>query len=56
MDIKKDDVGKYYRCFRKYDIAEEKGIQELFNLITKYEYEELLKFKSWIEGSKLDFL
>lgn len=41
--------GKYYRCFRQYDKSREKGIQELFNLITKYEYDELMKLAGWIE-------
>lgn len=49
INIKQNEVGKYYRCFRQYDISREKGIQELFNLITKYEYEELLKLREWIE-------
>lgn len=49
INIKKNEAGEYYRCFRQYDKASEKGIQELFNLITKYEYEELSKLKNWIE-------
>ena len=49
INIKKNESGKYYRCFRRFDISKEKGIQEMFNLITKYEYEELLKLRSLIE-------
>lgn len=49
INIKKNESGKYYRCFRQFDISKEKGIQEMFNLITKYEYEELLKLRSLIE-------
>ena len=49
INIKKNESGKYYRCFRQFDISREKGIQEMFNLITKYEYEELLKLRSLIE-------
>ena len=41
VNIKYNDVGRYYRCFRQYDIARERGIQEMYNLITKYEHEEL---------------
>lgn len=41
INIKYNAVGRYYRCFRQYDIAREKGIQEMFNLITKYEHDEL---------------
>lgn len=41
INIKFNDVGKYYRCFRQYDISKNKGIQEMFNIITKYEYDEL---------------
>lgn len=43
INIKQSEVGKYYRCFRQYDKSKEKGIQELFNLITRYEREEQLK-------------
>src|SRR5699024_1997318 len=48
INIKQKDDGKYYRCFRQYDKSKEKGVQELYNLITKYEYEELLKFKTLV--------
>ena len=41
INIKYSAVGRYYRCFRQYDIALEKGLQEMYNLITKYEHEEL---------------
>ena len=41
VNIKYKDVGRYYRCFRQYDISPGKGVQEMYNLITKYEYEEL---------------
>ena len=41
INIKYIDTGRYYRCFRQFDTAYEKGAQEMFNLITKYEYEEL---------------
>jgi len=41
INIKLKDAGRYYRCFRQYDIVYEKGVQEMYNLITKYEYEEL---------------
>ena len=41
INIKYDDVRRYYRCFRQYDISVEKGIQEMYNLLTKYEHEEL---------------
>ena len=41
INIKCNGVGRYYRCFRQYDISAEKGIQEMYNLITKYEHEEL---------------
>jgi len=41
VNIKYNDVGRYYRCFRQYDISREKGVQEMYNLITKYEHEEL---------------
>ena len=52
INIKQKDVGKYYHCFRQYDKSKEKGIQELYNLITKYEYEELLKFKTLVLQEK----
>ena len=48
INIRQNDSGKYYRCFRQYYIAPEKGVQEVFNLITKYEDEELTKLLSWI--------
>ena len=48
INIKQKDAGKYYGCFRQYDKSKEKGVQELYNLITKYEYEELLKFKTLV--------
>ena len=41
INIKHNDVGRYYRCFRQYDISAEKGIQEMYSLVTKYEHEEL---------------
>ncbi len=41
VNIKYNDAGRYYRCFRQYDLSPEKGIQEMYNLITKYEHEEL---------------
>ena len=41
VNIKFNDAGRYYRCFRQYDAAREKGIQEMYNLISKYEYDEL---------------
>jgi len=46
---KKILIVSYYRCFRQYDIAHEKRIQELFNLVTKCEDEELTKLSDWIE-------
>ncbi len=49
IGIKQNEVGKYYRCFRQYDKSRKNGIQELFNLITKYEFEELIKLKNFIE-------
>ncbi|MDR3119969.1 MAG: Fic family protein, partial [Clostridiales bacterium] len=49
VNIKYNDVGRYYRCFRQYDIAHEKGVQEMYNLITKYEHEELAGLISAIE-------
>lgn len=49
INIKQLDSGKYYRCFRQYDKERKKGIQELYNLITEYEYEELFKLKTLIE-------
>ncbi len=52
INIKQKEVGKYYRCFRQYDKNKETGIQELYNLITIYELEEIIKFKSWIEISE----
>ncbi len=48
INIKKADVSRYYRCFRQYDIKYKKGVQEMFNLITKYEYDELIRFKELI--------
>ena len=45
INIKQNEAEKYYCCFRQYDKSREKGVQELYNLITKYEYEELIKFK-----------
>ncbi|MDR1560677.1 MAG: Fic family protein [Clostridiales bacterium] len=41
VNIKYSAAGRYYRAFRQYDIAPEKGAQEMYNLVTKYEYEEL---------------
>lgn len=54
INIKQNEAGKYYRCFRQYDKSREKGIQELFNLITKYEYGELLKLRDWIENDMVN--
>lgn len=54
VNIKQNEAGKYYRCFRQYDKSGEKGIQELFNLITRYEYEELMKLRDWIERDMVD--
>ncbi|MCL2436858.1 MAG: Fic family protein [Clostridiales bacterium] len=42
INIKNNDVSQYYRCFRQYDIVTERGIQEMYNLITRYEHEELV--------------
>ena len=44
INIKQRDSGKYYRCFRMYESSKQKGVQELFNLITKYEAEEFELF------------
>ena len=52
INIKQNEAGKYDRCFRQYDKSTEKGIQELYNLITKYEFEELMKFRNWIEQDR----
>ena len=41
INIKYNDAGRYYRCFRQFDIAMEKSVQEMYNLITKYEHDEL---------------
>jgi Fic family protein len=41
VNIKYHDVGRYYRCFRQFDISHEKGVQELYNLITKHEHDEV---------------
>ena len=41
INFRYNDVSRYYRCFRQFDIAYEKGVQEMYNLITKYEHEEL---------------
>ena len=46
INLKVTDKGKYYRAFRQYDINTVKGIQELYSLITKCEYDELNKFIS----------
>ena len=43
VNIKLNDAGRYCRCFRQFDIASEKGVQEMYNLLTKYEHEELTK-------------
>jgi Fic family protein len=53
INIKFNDVGRYYRCFRQYDIAPEKGVQEMYNLITKYEHQELLELIAVIEQNGL---
>lgn len=52
VNIKQKDSGKYYRCFRQYHISKSKGIQELFNLITKYEAEELERLIGMITTEK----
>ena len=44
INVKVTDKGKYYRAFRQYDINTSKGIQELYSLITKCEYDELNRF------------
>ncbi len=49
VNIKFNDAGKYYRCFRQYDISEKRGIQEMFNLLTKYEYEQLMAFNELVK-------
>ncbi len=49
VNIKQRDSGKYYRCFRMYETSKQKGVQELFNLITKYETEELERFFTMAE-------
>jgi Fic family protein len=49
INIKHNDAGRYYRCFRQYDKSLEKGVQEMYNLLTKYEHEELTGL---IEGIK----
>ncbi|MCL1858299.1 MAG: Fic family protein [Oscillospiraceae bacterium] len=46
INVKVADKGKYYRVFRQYDINGLKGVQELYSLITKCEYDELNKFIS----------
>jgi Fic family protein len=46
INLKVSDKGKYYRTFRQYDINKPKGVQELYSLITKCEYDELNKFIS----------
>ncbi len=51
INIKQNEAGKYYRCFRQYDIAKQKGIQEMYNLITKYEWEELNRLLDYIQKS-----
>lgn len=49
VNIKYNEAAKYYRCFRQYDISTEKGVQELYNLISKYEHEELRKIIEMIK-------
>ena len=44
VNIKTADKGKYYRAFRQYDIDTAKGVQELYSLLTKCEYDELCGF------------
>ena len=57
INIKLKDAGRYYRCFRQFDIAYEKGVQEMYNLITKYEYEELTAIMDAIrQNSRPDML
>ena len=46
VNIKCVEAGRYYRCFRQYDIDEKKGVQELYNIITKHEHDELIKLIS----------
>lgn len=50
INIKQRDSGKYYRCFRLYSASRQKGVQELFNLITKYETEEMNTFFDMARG------
>jgi len=49
VNVKIADKGRYYRAFRQYDIDSLKGIQELYSLITKCEYDELNKFISMVK-------
>ena len=50
VNVKVADKGKYYRAFRQYDIDTSKGIQELYSLITKCEYDELTRFIGMFGG------
>lgn len=52
ISMKQNESGKYYRCFRQYDISKNKGIQEMYNLITKYEWEELNKLSEYIKKQR----
>jgi len=52
INIKYNDAGRYYRCFRQYDISLEKGLQEMNNLITKYEHEELTMLMEAIRANE----
>jgi Fic family protein len=51
VNIKYNDAGRYYRCFRQYDESREKGVQEMYNLITMYEYEELTSLINALEAT-----
>ena len=41
INIKHNAAGRYYRCFRQYDVSRKKGLREMLDLITKYAYDEL---------------
>lgn len=51
VNVKFNDVGKYYRCFRQYGAISERGIQEMYNLLTKYEYDELTELIEAIKAN-----
>lgn len=44
INLKFTDRSKYYRAFRQYDINTQKGVNELYSLITKCQYDELTAF------------